>query len=73
MLSFTIVSGWKSITLSACPESVKAGNPTVAGVGWAIRPPPSQNAFSTTPMIVHPTTLFTPSITVSDGFRIAKA
>ena len=35
--------------------------------------PPGQNAFSTAPMMVQPTTLFTPSMIVSAGFRIAKA
>lgn len=36
-------------------------------------PTTRQKAFSTMPMIVQPTTLLTPSITVKDGFRIAKA
>ena len=47
-----------------------------AGTGEQVpttRLPPDQNAFSTAPMIAQPTTLFTPSISVSMGFRIAKA
>lgn len=44
------------------PEDVGGDAPTVL-----------QNAFSTAPMIVQPITEFTPSITVSAGFRIEKA
>ena len=50
----------------------KSSKTFAPGIDVSIKAP-LQNAFSTAPMIVQPTMLFTPSISVSIGFRIPKA